>query len=178
MIVHNIHDNQPSRAFDLLKSEFVKINDDNSKENYNPSYAAVPGNFFYDLRNGKYEKGQGNYYVIEIDNEYVCSAGWHRYDSTTALLLTRMYVNPKYRNYQLGGTDILPLLLEESKDYAKRWITCNNHNKIIYNMFVRLQKSDKSAPSQWPVLYKKFRPIGQHRVYHVDQWVGEYDPTL
>lgn len=175
MIIHSIHDNQPSTAFELLKSEFVKINDDNSKENYNPRYAAIPGNFFYDLRNGKYQKGQGNYYVIEIDGEFVCSAGWHHYDESTALLLTRMYVGEKFRNYQLGGKEILPLLLEESAGYARRWITCNEHNKTIYNMFVRLQRTDKTAPSQWPILYKKFKPIGEHIVYHTRQWVGEYE---
>lgn len=178
MIVYNIHDNSPCRAFDLLKSEFVKITDDNSKENYNPIYAAIPGNFFYDLRNGRYNKGNGNYYVIEMNNEFVCGAGWHRYDTTTALLLTRTYVSEKYRNYQLGGKVILPLLLDESKDYAKRWITCNEHNKTIYNMFVRLQRSKNTTSSQWPALYKKFKPIGEHKVYHVNQWVGEYDPTL
>jgi len=153
MIVHNIHDNKPSRAFDLLKSEFVKITDDDSKENYNPSYAAIPGNFFYDLRNGRYKQGNGNYYVIEINGEYVCSAGWHRYDSNTALLLTRMYVGLEYRNYQLGGKVILPFLL-------------------------RLQRTEKAAPSQWPALYKKFKPIGQHKVYHVNQWIGEYQENL
>ena len=137
MIVHSIHDNKPSHALELLKSEFVKITDDNSKENYNPHFAAIPGNFFYDLRNGKYKEGKGNYYVIEIDGSFVCSAGWHRYDSTTALLLTRMYVGLEYRNYQLGGKVILPLLLEESKEYNKRWITCNEHNKTIYNTILR-----------------------------------------
>jgi hypothetical protein len=89
-----------------------------------------------------------------------------------------MYVGLEYRNYQLGGKVILPLLLEESKEYNKRWITCNEHNKTIYNMFTRLQRTDKAAPSQWPALYKKFKPIGEHKVYHVKQWVGEYDPTL
>jgi len=177
MIVHNIHDNKPCRAFDLLKSEFIKIEDDNSKENYNPRYAAIPGNIFYDLRNNKYKEGKGNYYVIEIDGNFVCSAGWHRYDSTTALLLTRMYVGLEYRNYQLGGKVLVPVMLEESKEYNKRWITCNEHNKTIYNMFVRLQRAEKAAPSQWPDLYKKFKPIGEHKVYHVNQWVGEYNNT-
>jgi len=177
MIIHSIHDNQPSIAFELLKSEFVKINDDNSKENYNPRYAAIPGNFFYDLRNGLYHKGHGNYYVIEVDGEYVCSAGWHRYSDKVALLLTRTYVNPKFSSLGYPGTYILPELIKEAGDYNKMWITCNEHNKTIYNMLVRLSKSKPGAPSQWPEAYKKFKPIGQHKVLHVNQWVGEYDTT-
>jgi hypothetical protein len=177
MIIHNIHDNKPSRAFELLKSEFIKITDKNSKENYNPRYAAIPGNIFYDLRNGRYKEGKGNYYVIEINGEYVCSAGWHRYDNSIALLLTRTYVKPQYRAQYYAGKHILPLLINESDDYQRRWITCNEHNKTIYNMFVRLSRAKTLAPSQWPELYKTFKPIGEHKVYHVNQWVGEYNDT-
>ena len=178
MIIHNIHDNKPSRAFELLKSEFVKITDDKSKENYNPYYAAIPGNFFYDLRNGRYKEGRGNYYVIEVNGEYACSAGWHRYDDKIALMLTRTYVNLKFADLGYPGDCILPKLIEEAKDYNKMWITCNEHNKTIYNMLIRLSRSKPGAPSQWPETYKKFRPIGQHKVYYVNQWVGEYDTTL
>ena len=178
MIIYNIHDNKPSRAFELLKSEFIKITDDNSKENYNPHYAAIPGNFFYDLRNSRYKEGKGNYYVIEVDGEYACSAGWHRYNNSIALMLTRTYVNPKFAAMGYPGTYILPKLIEEAKTYNKMWITCNEHNKTIYNMLVRLSRSKPGAPSQWPESYKKFKPIGEHKVYHVNQWVGEYDSTL
>lgn len=178
MIIHSIHDNNPSPAFNLLKSEFVKITDDKLQENYNPRYAAIPGNFFYDLRNGTYKKGRGNYYVIEVNSEYVCSAGWHRYTDNIALLLTRTYVNSKFSALGYPGTYILPELIKEASNYNKMWITCNEHNKTIYNMLTRLSKSKPGSPSQWPEAYKKFKPIGKHKVLHVDQWVGEYDTTL
>jgi hypothetical protein len=178
MIVHSIHDSSNATVCNLLKHEFSKITDIDAVKNYHPDYSTTPGNFFYILEQGRYKKG--NYFVIEIDNEFICSAGWNEYslDNNIALLLSRLYVNEKYRNYQLGGKVLLPIMLEESNNYAKRWITCNEHNKTIYNMFIRLRRAKNSVPSQWPELYKKFKPIGEHDVYHVKQWVGEYDPTL
>lgn len=174
MIIHSVQDDSDIAVVNLLKKEFSKITD-SSVKNYHPDYADQPGNFFYVLKQGRYKKG--NYLIIEDNDEYVCSAGWNEYsiDPSTALILTRTYISPKYRARYYAGTHILPLLLEESKDYARRWITCNEHNKTIYNMFVRLQRTDKAAPSQWPALYKKFKPIGEHEVYHTRQWVGEYE---
>ena len=178
MIIHSINDDSNIVVCDLLKREFSKITDDLVLLNYHPDYSNNPGNFFYVLKQGRYKKG--NYYILEENNEFICSAGWNEYglNPDIALLLTRTYVNTKYRAQYYTGKYILPLLINESVKYQRRWITCNDYNKTIYNMFVRLSRAKTSAPSQWPELYKRFKPIGQHEVYHVNQWVGEYDSTL
>jgi len=174
MIIHCINDDSNVVVCDLLKQEFSKITDDKALTNYHPDYSNQPGNFFYVLKQGRYKKG--NYYIIEENNEYVCSAGWNEYglNPDIALLLTRTYINPKYRAQYYTGNYILPLLIQESINYKHQWITCNEYNKTIYNMFVRLSNAKSSVPSQWPEIYKKFKPIGQHMVYNTLQYVGEY----
>lgn len=97
MIIHSINDDSNIVVCDLLKREFSKITDDLVLLNYHPDYSNNPGNFFYVLKQGRYKKG--NYYILEENNEFICSAGWNEYglNPDIALLLTRTYVNTKYR---------------------------------------------------------------------------------
>lgn len=176
MNLYSIQDDTNTVVCDLLKREFSKIKDELALPNYHPDYSDYPGNFFYILKQGRYKKG--NYYILEENNEFICSAGWNEYglDPEIALLLTRLYVNPKHRSYHYSGKHILPLLLDESANYRRRWITVNDYNKGFYKVITRLREKS-SAPGQWPLILKNFKPIGEHKVNGVNQWVVEYDAT-
>lgn len=178
MNIYSINDDSNTVVCDLLKREFSKIKDKETLENYHPDYADNPSNFFNVLKQGRYIKG--NYYILEENNEFICSAGWNEYvfNPDIALLLSRLYITPKYRSQFYPGNYILPLIMNESVNYRHRWITVNDYNKPFYNMIARLSKSSPSAPSHWPQIYKKFKPIGEHRVHDVLQWVVEYDNNL
>ena len=47
--------------------------------------------------------------------------------------------------------------------------------KTFYKMITRLREKPSATPL-WPLILKNFKPIGEHRVNGVDQWVVEYDP--
>jgi hypothetical protein len=145
-------------------------------KNYHPDYRNEPANIFFILENGRYRKGHGKYFVIEEEGEYICSAGWNEYDldSTIALALTRMYVNTEYRAQYYVGNHILPVILEETINYPRVWITSNNHNKMIYRWFERAASGKRTTLFRdWPDIYRGFVPIGQHEVYYTMQDVAE-----
>ena len=139
MVLHSINDLSNQHVVEMLKTNLSLIRDPNIIANYHPEYANVPGNLFYILNDGRYQIG--NYFVIEEAGEYIASAGWNEYhlDKDVALLLTRMYTAPKFRmNYYIGNK-ILPVALEQSMNYKKIWVTCNEYNKVIYDWFVRIE---------------------------------------
>jgi len=176
MNILTIHDYTECPALSLLEKEFSTIVDPLYVKNYHPDYTNVPGNFFYILRYGRYANGHGKYLVLEEDGQYICSAGWNEYDldPTIALVLTRMYVNKEHRAQYYVGKNILPILLNETSNYNRVWITSNQHNKSIYRWFSRA--ADGKNPTlfnSWPEIYKKFKPIGQREVYYTLQDVVE-----
>lgn len=176
MNILEINDYFDCPALSLLKKEFSTILDPTYCKNYHPDFEDYSGNFFYILKNGRYSKGNGKYLILENDGKYICSAGWNRYelDPTIALVLTRMYVNKAYRAQYLVGKNILPILLEETANYDRVWITSNQHNKSIYKWFSRAAEGkNPSLFNQWPEIYKKFKPIGQREVYYTIQDVVE-----
>jgi len=182
MKIHEIHDLSNQHVVNLLSEHFNKsITDENLLKNYHPDNKNLPENLFYILRNGRYRKGLGKYYVIEIDNEYICSAGWNEYefDKDIALLLTRMFVNEKYRAKYYSGNYILPRCIVETVDYAHCWITCNEYNKTIYDWFSRsAQGITPALYNNWPEIYRKFKPIGKKSVYFTDQYVAELEKEI
>jgi hypothetical protein len=178
MVIHEIHDLSNEYVTTLLKKGLSEITDENLKNNYHPDYIDTPGNLFCILKQGRYVNGK--YYVLEVDGQYICSAGWNEYelDSNIALLLTRLYIAPKHRTKQYAGTYILPKALEEAKNYKHIWLTVNEYNKGLYSWFDRRLKGRRTGLfCDWPEIYKKFTPIGKRHIYYTEQYVVEYQPN-
>jgi len=168
--IHDITD----RAVEILKKGLVLEGEpEELRRNYCYEHRDEPGNLFKILESGRYLRGA--YYILtDHRGDYVGSAGWNQYDNDTALVMTRMYVIPKFRRSYIIGTAILPTLLEETTEYKKVWMTVNHYNKGLYYWFVRAQKGNDKGLSDWPDIYKKFKPIGEHLVYNTPQLVMEY----
>jgi len=180
MNIYTINDLSNIKVIDILKKEFSQITDSDIISNYHPDYAQTPGNLFYILEQGRYQVGK--YFVIVDDADgFIASAGWNQYelDASVALLLTRMYVSPRHRTQYYIGNHVLPIVLEEVADYKHQWITCNEHNSMIYQWFSRSALGKRTAMfDNWPKIYKKFKPIGKKTIYYTQQYVAEFDCTL
>lgn len=162
----------------LLEHSFSTITNPDLVTNYHPDFSDKPANIFYILEKGRFVSG--SYYILtdNLTGEYQCSAGWYPYELNTdvALLLTRMYVNPKFRTKYLVGKHMLPDMLTEAKHFKHKWITCNEYNKSIFNWFDRANKGKAPALfNNWPSIYKQFKPLGKQDVYYTPQYVVEYE---
>jgi hypothetical protein len=176
--IHEIHDLSNTTVINLLKNSLKNITDDRIIKNYHPDYSNTPGNLFCILDEGRYESGK--YFVVTIDNKYVCSAGWNEYelDPNIALLLTRMYIVPEYRGQYIIGNNILEKCIQEANAYDHLWITANEYNRSIYTYFERASQNKRTALfNDWPAIYKRFNPIGKKTVYYTEQWIAEYDKS-
>ena len=113
MLIHTIHDLSNLHVVDLLKSSLSSIVDVSIIDNYHPSRYHVPGNLFHILDHGRYKFGSGKYFVMEHDGEFVCSAGWNKYElnNDVALIMTRTYINPKYRTQYYASTVLMPIMI-------------------------------------------------------------------
>ena len=177
MIVHEIHDLSNTKIVNIMGHALRKIKDESILANYHPDYYEQPGNLFFIIKYGRYRKGFGKYYIIEEDNKYVCSAGWNEYDldPTIAFALTRMYIDPAYRGQYLVAQHILSKTLNETKNYAKIWLTVNKYNKRLYDWFVRAEQNKRTALfNDWPEIYRNFKPIGEKIIYNTTQHVVEF----
>lgn len=177
MIITKIHDLSNIRITNLLMSALSKIKEPAFIKNYHPDYKNTPGNLFYILENGRYKLTKGSYYVLEHNKEFLCSAGWNEYelDKDVALLLTRMYTTPPSRMNYYHATYILPKILEQTAHYKYQWATMNEHNRGLYEWFLRTQSGKTSALfNNWPDIYKNFKPIGKKAIYYTEQYVVEY----
>jgi hypothetical protein len=174
MKIYEINDNSNTKVIEILKQGITKDMFKNKKlfENYLYEYKENATNLFSLLATGRYKLG--NYFVITDDKDnYIASSGWYHYNEDTALVLTRMLVTPKYRTSYIVGHELLPLMIERTSTYSNVWITCNEYNKPIYDWFSR--SSEGKSPSlyrNWPEVYKKFKPIGQHTVNGLPQYVA------
>jgi hypothetical protein len=177
MLLHELHDSSNEFVMNLLEVSLSKITDNDIIKNYHPDYKNDPANIFYILNDVHGRYNRGCYYVLEDDGEYVCSAGWNQYDldSTIALALTRAYVEPKYRTKYYMGEFILPKIIESARDYEHLYITADSYNSAIYQWFVRAEAGKSPGMfSDWPDIYKNFKPIGQKTIYYTEQYVVEY----
>jgi len=171
MKIHTIHDLTNIDVINILKKEFNKITDTNIISNYHPDYSDFSGNLFYILAHGRYIRGK--YFIIVDDTDtFIASAGWNELNVDVALVLTRMYVSPKFRTRYIIGKTVLPTMLTESIEYNKVWMTVNQYNKSIYNWLVRNEIQNKIG--NWPDIYKNFKPIGQQVINNTLQYVLEY----
>jgi hypothetical protein len=171
MIVHSINDLSNLTLVNILKNGLREVNDPKLIKNYHPDYADNSGNLFFILNKGRFQKG--NYFIItDDDNNYIASAGWNENTANVALALTRMYVSKAYRNTFIVGKMILPIIIEQTTEYEKLWMTVNDYNKPLYDWFVR--NKDTSFSLGWPDIYKKFIPIGVEIVNYTPQYVVEY----
>lgn len=176
MILHEIHDLSNSYAVDLLKTGLASISDADILKNYHPDYSDYTGNLFFILKNGRYRKGSGKYYILEESGEYIGSAGWneYEYDRSIAFALTRMYTSKVNRGKFVIANNILPLTLNETAGYKKVWMSVNMHNKALYQWFVRSNNNKRAALfNDWPEIYKRFAPIGEMMIYNTLQYVVE-----
>lgn len=168
MNIHEIRDLSNCRVLDILKSGLSELNP--LEPNYSPELSYQTCNLFYLLENGRYS--DGCYYVIEENGKYIASAGWNRYDNDTAIVLSRAYVSRPYRTTYIMAENLLPRMLEQCGHYEKIWITCNEHNKAIYNWFVRSNEGKRPAMfNNWPEIYGNFEPIGKKIIYFTEQFV-------
>lgn len=176
MIIHELHDLSNDRAVGILTEGLSKITDQRIAVNYHPDYSDDHANLFYILSTGRYRKGYGKYFVLEDNGKYVSSAGWNEYeqDPTIAFALTRMYTDPVYRAQYLIAQHVLPKTLRETSRYDSVWLTVNEHNKLMYNWFVRASQNKRTALfNDWPEIYRNFRPIGEKTIYNTPQYVVE-----
>jgi hypothetical protein len=179
MNVYRITDLSDAKVVAILQAGLSEVDDEQIIKNYHPDYAHRPENLFYILKEGRYKSGKGAYFVIEENGEYICSAGWNEYVHDTALALTRMYTASKYRMNYFIAKNILVKTLEETKHYKNVWLTVNEHNKSLYDWFVRKKENKRSALfNDWPEIYKNFKPIGKKNVYNIDQYVVELQRKL
>jgi acyl carrier protein len=177
MIVHEIHDLSDKKIVNIMDRALRKITDEDILVNYHPDYYDHPGNLFYIIKYGRYRKGFGKYYILEEDNNYICSAGWNEYESdpSIAFALTRMYVDPAYRGQYFVAQHILSKSLNETKNYEKIWLTVNKYNKRLYDWFVRADQNKRTALfNDWPAIYRNFKPIGEKTIYNTPQYVVEF----
>jgi hypothetical protein len=179
MHIREIHDLTDTKTIDILKHGLSEICQENIIKNYHPDYSNTAGNLFYILEQGRYRREYGKYFVItDTNDKYMCSVGWNQYDldSSVALLLTRMYIQPKYRAQYIIGKNLLPKMIQEATSYSKLWITVNQHNLTIYKYFERADQNKRTAFfNDWPEIYKQFKPIGKKTIYYTEQGVAEYD---
>lgn len=175
MKIHTIQDLSNRKVVNFLKKNLSQVDEQHLITNYHPDYATTPGNLFRILEEGRYKTG--NYFVMEEDGKYVGSAGWNEYEGV-ALLFTRAYIPKPHRMRYLMANYLMPLVLEQTEDYNKLWITCNDYNIAIYKGLLRLASGRPAGISEdWPAVYNKFVPIGKKTVYYTEQYVAEYDKT-
>lgn len=183
MIIHEIQDLSNSRVVTLLKQAFSQITDDNLIKNYHPDYDYDSGNFFYVLKEGRFNTGK--YFVIEEDNNFMVSSGYYSYTDDIALVLTRTYTAPIARHKHYLGKYLIPLMIGQTSHYKKVWTTVNEYNKHWYNWISKSNTNkdsgNKSSLFDGPDYMKpwsKFRPIGKQTVNYVEQYVLELDRSL
>lgn len=180
MKIHHVTDLSNVAVVDILKNGLSGCTDESSIKNYHPDFSNDPANLFYILNdpNGRYQNG--DYLVLEEDGIYICSTGWneYEYDRSIALVMTRTYINPKYRNRYYLGTLLLPEILSAvNGNYQKIWMTCNQHNKSIVKWFERNAAGKKTNLfAKWPAIYENFKPIGMHTIYFTEQYIMEWSP--
>lgn len=178
MKLHTIQDSSNKFIIGMLEEAFSKITNSNIIRNYHPDYKSDTANIFYILNdeNGRYKKG--SYFVLENNNEFVCSAGYNQYDldPDIALALTRAYVNPKFRAQYHMGEYILPEIIKSTAQYKHLYITADSYNSAIYQFFVRASEGKTTALyNDWPDIYKKFKPVGKKTIYFTEQYVAEFE---
>jgi len=178
MEIISINDLSNICAISLLEKAFSEINDENIIRNYHPDYKDRYENIFYLLKNGRYRNGQ--YFILLDDKSYVCSSGWnpYHYIGDTAILMSRTYIDEKYRAKYLLSQFLLPMMLQNSSNFDRKWITINYHNETLYKWWIRANDNKPTALfNDWPAIYRKFKPIGQKYVYNTLQHIVEYKET-
>ena len=175
MQVVSIKDNPNLISF--LRENLKEVDEAHLLENYHPDYEKSLGNIFRVISKGRFDVG--NYFVMITDQgEYAGSAGWNHLDDSTALALVRAYVPKKFRTNYIMGEHILPKIIEETADYKHTWITFNDYNKMMYDAIVRIRSRKSSSLLPWPDIYRKFKPLGQHTVNNILQYVAEYERSI
>ena len=178
MNIHKIQDCSNEHVISILKEGLSKFDNPSSIANYHPDYSNESSNLFYILSQPNNRFTKGNYYVLEEDNVLIACAGWNEYelDTTIALGLTRMFVGKEHRTSYVLGKTVLPLIIEETVNYERLWMTVNEYNLTLYKWFERYHAGKRQAMfSNWDDIYKKFKPIGKRTIYYTEQYVLELE---
>lgn len=169
-----------NRASFLLQKGLSEVTENYCIKNYHPDYKSDPANIFYILTNeGRYRKGHGCYYVFEENEKFISCFGWNQYelDSQIALIFTRLYTIPSFRNLQFHH-NYLDVVLEETTSYPIIYATYNLYNKQMYDRYLYYKKHGKNKLGKYVKLYDKFTPIGIKDVYYTPQYVCEYRKNI
>lgn len=177
MFLHSLKSHKDKHLVDFLKKNFSKIKETQLVRNYHPDFENESSNFFNILQNGRYENG--NYFILEEDGKFCGSAGWNPYryrNEIIALGLTRCYLSREYRNKWLLSKYFLPMILEETKEFKKLWLSVNEYNKTIYKGFeLFAQGKPVGLGEPWPKIFSQFIPIGKKTIYFTKQYVLEWN---
>ena len=171
--IHQITDLN-NNIIEILKSDISRdmFSSEQLAINYLYEYRNTPGNLFYILDHGRYNKGK--YFVLTDNGRYIASAGWNHYTEDTALLLTRMLVIPEYRGSYILAKTVLQKMIDQSLNYKNQWITFNEYNLTLYKWFQRVEEGKRGALfNNWPEIYARFKPVGQREINHTLQYVVE-----
>lgn len=173
MDIYELHSDEDSPGYRILKQGLSNLPEQDLAVNYHPYFSNEPSNLFYLLKHGRYQTGC--YFVIADNDSYLGSAGWNLYQDEIVLCLTRAYFIKNARHRYLMANLILPNILKQTSQYNRFWITCNDYNKRIYDGLVKLnQDGHAGLYDSWPKIYKKFKPIGSMVVNNTVQYVAEY----
>lgn len=173
--IYEIRDLSNQKVLEILKAG-ISVNmfdNEDITKNYLYDHCNNPANLFYILQHGRYQ--HGSYFVItDAADNYLASAGWNQYNDDTALLLTRMLVIPEYRGSYILAKNVLQTMIDQTSEYKHRWITFNDYNLTLYKWFERVDQGKRGALfNNWPDIYARFLPIGQHIINHTLQHVVE-----
>jgi hypothetical protein len=174
--IHELHDLE-NPIMDMLIETFIKIDDINILKNYHPEHRNYSGNLFNLLVQGRYSKGKGAYYVLEENKEFITSGGWNQYDfdSEVALIFTRFYVAPRYRQKFTFTKMLFDKIIEQTSNYKYIYITVNETNKKFYDLVSKLNKGEKV---KLPKVFSNFKPVGIKEIYYTNQYVLEYNKNI
>lgn len=173
IIIHEIHDLSNRYVTDLL----VRGISESTSPNYHPDYFDKSENLFFILENkNRFAEGKGTYFVIEKDEEMVCSAGWNEYelDPTIALGFTRLFVPEIHRKNFYASQYLTDKIINDTQNYDKLWLGHGQEAIHVYNRYVYFYENGKNKYENYPNLYSRFKPIGEKEIYYSKQWVVEY----
>jgi NDP-sugar pyrophosphorylase family protein len=77
--------------------------------------------------------------------------------------------------FPINGKPNIEWIIESARGYKHLYITADSYNSAIYQWFVRAEAGKSPGMfSDWPDIYKNFKPIGQKTIYYTEQYVVEY----
>jgi hypothetical protein len=111
-----------------------------------------------------------DYWFGFVNGSLALGGGCWQHSSDTIVLLARLAVLPKYRMHLLIQ-HLLRTQLSVAPSYQHAWITFNPHNVSLYRWFERQACGRSGSVTQWPPVFRLFKPHGVEVVNHTPQYV-------